>query len=208
MSAIEKFRKHGIRFQINTTVTDRNIEQVPKIAQLTQELGAYCFNPFILVPTGRGAAILDEILEHEKYERLLCNLVDIKKQSAIDVRVTCDPQFGRIMAQTNSSEIPSAKKKYKGCLAGSEFAFISYRGDIQTCGCLNVSAGNLVDNGFDFENIWKNSEMLKKIKNFSIYKGKCGKCEYIDSCGGCRARAYAMTGDYLSSDPICNYQPI
>lgn len=208
LAAIEKSRMNEIRFQINTAVTRRNIEHVPKIAQLTQELGAYCFNPFILVPTGRGATILDEILEPEKYERLLYNLVDIKKQSAIDVRVTCGPQFGRIMAQTNSSEMSSAKKKYKGCLAGSEFAFISYRGDVQTCGFLNVSSGNLVDNGFDFEKIWENSEMLKKIRNFSIYKGKCVKCEYIDSCGGCRARAYAMTGDYLTSDPICNYQPI
>jgi radical SAM protein with 4Fe4S-binding SPASM domain len=181
---------------------------VPKIAHLAQELGAYCFNPFILVPTDRGAAILDEILKPERYESLLYNLADIKKQSAVDVRVTCGPQFGRIMAQTNSSEIPSAKKKYKGCLAGGDFAFISYRGDVQTCGFLNISAGNLIDNGYNFADIWENSTLFKNVRNLSLYQGRCGKCEYIDSCGGCRARAYAMTGDYLASDPICNYQPI
>jgi radical SAM protein with 4Fe4S-binding SPASM domain len=174
---------------------------------LAQKLGAYCFNPFILVPTGRGAAISDETLEPERYEKLLYVLAEIKKQSSIDVRVTCGPQFGRITAQTNP-KASSLKGKRKGCMAGGEFAFISYRGDVQTCGFLNVPAGNLVDNGYDFENIWENSEMLKKIRDFSVYKGKCGNCEYIENCGGCRARAYAMTGDYLASDPICNYQPI
>ena len=207
LAAIKKTRINNIRFQINTTITHRNLENVPKIAQLAQKLGGYCFNPFILVPPGRGATLSDEILEPRIYERFLYDLAEIKKQSPIEVRVTCGPQFSRIMAQKNPKAF-SIKNRQKGCMAGSEFAFISYRGDIQTCGFLNVSAGNLVDNGFDFENIWKKSEMLKKIKNFSIYKGKCGKCEYIDSCGGCRARAYAMTGDYLSSDPICNYQPI
>ena len=208
LSAIEKCSKHGIRFQINTAITRRNVEHVPKIARLVQGFGAYCFNPFILVPTGRGSAILDETLEPQRYEKLLYDLAELKKQSPIDVRVTCGPQFSRIMAQTNSSEASSAKRKHKGCMAGGEFAFISYRGDVQTCGFLNIPAGNLIDRGYDFEEIWENSEILKKIRDFSNYKGKCGKCEYIENCGGCRARAYAITGDYLASDPICNYQPV
>jgi len=206
LAAIEKCREHGIRFQINTTVTSRNIEHVHKIAQLAQEFGAYCFNPFILVPTGRGAAISDEILDPTKYEKLLRDFAEIKKEIPMDVRVTCGPQFSRIMAQTDSKAF-LGKRKSKGCMAGGEFAFISYRGDVQTCGFLNISAGNLIDNGYDFADIWENSTLLNNIRDLSLYQGKCGQCEYVESCNGCRARAYAMTGDYLASDPICNYQP-
>ncbi|MDD5134107.1 MAG: radical SAM protein [Phycisphaerae bacterium] len=208
LSAIEKCREHGIRFQVNMAVTRRNVEHVPKITQLAQELGAYCFNPFILVPAGRGTAISDETLEPERYENLLYALAEIKKQNSIDVRVNCGPQFSRILSQTNAFKASFAKKNRKGCMAGGKFAFINYRGDVQTCGFLNISAGNLVDNGYDFEEIWGNSEILNKIRDLSNYKGKCGSCEYIESCRGCRARAYAMTGDYLAGDPICGYQPV
>ena len=206
LAAIKKSREHGIRFQINTTVTNRNIGHVPKIARLAQELGAYCFNPFILVPTGRGASISDEILDPKKYEKLLRNLAKMKKESPIDVRVTCGPQFSRIITQADSKAF-LGKRKLQGCMAGGEFAFISYHGDVQTCGFLDISAGNLIDNGYNFENIWENSALLNNIRDLSLYQGKCGQCKFIESCGGCRARAYAMTGDYLANDPICNYQP-
>jgi radical SAM protein with 4Fe4S-binding SPASM domain len=206
LAAIEKSHRHGIRFQINTTVTKTNVADIPNIARLARKLGAYCFNPFILVPTGRGASISNELLNPERYERLLKYLVEMKKDSPTDVRVTCGPQFSRIMAQTDTKAL-LGKRNPKGCMAGGEFAFISYRGDVQTCGFLNISAGSLVDNGYDFADIWENSTLLKNIRDWSLYHGKCSQCEFLESCGGCRARAYAMTGDYLASDPICDYQP-
>jgi len=206
LAAIEKSRRNNIRFQINTTITRRNIEHIPKIAQLTKELGAYCFNPFILVPTGRGSAISDEILKPDRYERLLIELIDLKSKNSIDVRITCGPQVSRIIAQKNP-KAPTIKNRRKGCMASGEFAFISYRGDVQTCRFLDISVGNLIDNGYNFADIWENSTLLNNIRDLLLYQGKCSQCEYVESCGGCRARAYAMTGDYLASDPICDYQP-
>jgi radical SAM protein with 4Fe4S-binding SPASM domain len=206
LAAIEKAKKINIRFQINTTITNRNVEHVPKIAQLAQKLGAYCFNPFILVPTGRCAEISDEILESGRYEKLLYDLAEIKKQGFMEVRVTCGPQFSRIMAQKNP-KVFSTKKKRKGCMAGSEFAFISYRGNVQTCGFLDLPAGNLIDSDYNFANIWENSTLLNKIRDLTLYQGKCSQYEFIKYCGGCRARAYKVTGNYFNSDPICNYQP-
>lgn len=210
VKAANSAHRAGIRFQINTTITKSNLREVPAIARLAQELGAYCFNPFILVPTGRGRKIASEVLELAEYEKLLHDLLTLKEKSTIELRITCGPQFARVCRQAKSA---SAKRpqtivnSVSGCMGGRGFGFISYRGDVQTCGFLDKSAGNLVENGFDFGKIWVESQFLKEIRNLSFYKGNCRICEYVSVCGGCRARAYAMAGDYLAADPVCNYQP-
>ena len=204
VKAAKTARKAGIRFQINTTITKSNVTEVAMIAELSEKLGAYCFNPFILVPTGRGRKIADEIFEPQEYERLLRELLKMKLESKIEVRVTCGPQFARICKQENLKE---SAGRANGCMGGRGFGFISYCGDVQTCGFLDISAGNLIENDFDFGRIWLESEFLNEIRNLSAYKGKCRICEYVGLCGGCRARAYAMSGDYLAVDPVCNYQP-
>ena len=76
---------------------------------------------------------------------------------------------------------------------------------MQTCGFLDISAGNLVDAGYDFAKVWDQSAFLTEIRDLPSYKGKCGGCAYVRVCGGCRARAWAMSGDYLAEDPICWY---
>jgi len=203
VKAAKAARDVGVRFQINTTITKSNVAEVPMIAELAEKLGAYCFNPFVLVPTGRGGQIVDEILEPAEYEKLLNEMLQLKLKSAIEVRVTCGPQFARIYQQ---AKIEGQIGSVNGCMGGRGFGFISCRGDVQTCGFLDISAGNLIENGFDFGKIWLESDFLKEIRNLSGYKGRCGGCEYVGVCGGCRARAYAMSGDYLATDPICNYK--
>lgn len=202
--AAETTRKAGLRFQINTTITRTNLSEVPAIAQLANQLGAYCFNPFILVPTGRGDEIREEILEPSQYATLLADLLTLRSDSPIELRVTCGPQYARLYRETESQE---PRVHISGCMGGRGFGFISHRGDIQTCGFLDISAGNLVENGYDFAAIWDNSPFLQEIRDVASYKGKCGSCAYAKVCGGCRARAYTMTGDYLAEDPVCWYEP-
>jgi len=196
-------RKKRIRFQINTTISKINIGEVIGIANLSKRLGAYCFNPFILVPTGRGKQMQDAILDAVEYEALLGELLRIKLKSEIKVRVTCGPQFARVCRQAEARELT---KEVAGCMGGRGFGFISYRGDVQICGFLDISAGNLIENGFKFGKIWRESKLLKEIRNLSGYTGKCRGCDFVGVCGGCRARAYATSGDYLASDPVCDYK--
>ena len=203
VGAAEAARREGMRFQINTTITKGNVSEVPMIAELCEKLGAYCFNPFILVPTGRGKEIEDAVLDPADYEALLNELLRIKLKSKIEVRVTCGPQFVRLYRQKAAESLTA---NVNGCMAGRGFGFISCRGDVQTCGFLDISAGNIIENDFDFGKIWLRSKFLNEIRNLSAYKGRCGVCEYVGICGGCRARAYTVTGDYLGADPICNYQ--
>ena len=95
----------------------------------------------------------------------------------------------------------------KGCLGGQSFAFISHTGGIQICGFLDVSAGDLREQDYDFKKIWDTSPLFQDMRSVDKYKGKCGNCEYIRVCGGCRARAYALTGDYMDEEPYCIYIP-
>ncbi len=94
----------------------------------------------------------------------------------------------------------------RGCLAGTGFAFISHRGDVQGCGYFNLSAGNVREQSFG--QIWNTSPLFNSLRDLDNYKGKCGICEYRKICGGCRARAYEETGDYLEGEPYCVYEPV
>jgi radical SAM protein with 4Fe4S-binding SPASM domain len=93
-------------------------------------------------------------------------------------------------------------------MGGREFGFISRRGDVQTCGFLQISAGNLLEQDYDFASIWERAPLLEDIRDLKHYTGRCRQCRYGSLCGGCRARAYAACGDYLGDDPVCNVGPL
>lgn len=93
----------------------------------------------------------------------------------------------------------------KGCLAGTGICFISNRGDVYPCGYLPITAGNV--RATPFEIIWRNSKLFANLRDPGLLTGKCGLCEYKYICEGCRARAYAVTGDYLSEEPFCSFEP-
>jgi radical SAM protein with 4Fe4S-binding SPASM domain len=196
-------KRAGVPFQINTTVSKINCDEVLGIADLARNLGAYCFNACILVPTRSTAQIEDAMLDPVEYEALLGELLRIKLKGEIELTLTCAPQFSRICQQAKERHL---LEDVHGCMGAREFGFISCKGDVQTCGYLDVAAGNLVENDFDFGTIWSQSQFLERIRERSEYTGGCGDCEYVGVCGGCRARALAICGDYLAGDPICSYK--
>ena len=93
----------------------------------------------------------------------------------------------------------------RGCLAGDGYCFISYRGDVTPCGYFPVAAGNIRDKAF--REIYVESSLFRSLRHLEGFGGKCGVCEFLRVCGGCRARAYSLTGDYLAEEPYCVYQP-
>ena len=95
----------------------------------------------------------------------------------------------------------------KGCLGGQGFAFVSHVGIVQICGFLDVECGDVRQADFNFAHIWETSPVFWEMRDTDGYHGKCGICEYRNVCGGCRARAYNITGDYLDSEPFCAYIP-
>jgi radical SAM protein with 4Fe4S-binding SPASM domain len=108
-------------------------------------------------------------------------------------------------AQTGPGHPQGMNAMTKGCLAGTGVCFISHQGEVYPCGYLPVLAGDL--NEQSFAEIWENAPVFKQLRNTDNLKGKCGYCEFRNLCMGCRARAFAASGDYLDEEPFCVYQP-
>jgi heme b synthase len=212
LAGIEHLKAAGLSFQINTTITRRNLEEVPAIAELAIGLGAAGLHIFLLVPTGRGREIEGDEIEPAEYEQVLNWFYDKHKQVEINLKATCAPHYFRIMRQRAKQEgikitpqTHGLEAMTKGCLGGSGFCFISYRGEVYPCGYLPALAGDVRQQAF--KDVWFNSLVFQQLRQPDLLKGKCGRCEYRRVCGGCRARAYAATGDYLEEEPYCIYQP-
>ncbi len=212
LTGIEHLKSAGMSFQINTTITKRNIKEIPAIADLAISLGAAGLHIFLLVPTGRGKEIEGDEIAPAEYERVLHWFYDKHKELDINLKATCAPHYFRIMRERAKEEgikitpqTHGLEAMTKGCLGGSGFCFISYKGDVNPCGYLPALAGNVRQQ--PFKDIWFDSKVFNDLRDPDLLKGKCGKCEYRKVCAGCRARAYAATGDYLDEEPYCIYQP-
>ena len=212
LQGIQCLKKVGLEFQINTTVTLKNMKEIPAILELAFNLGAVAHHIFLLVPTGRGQALAEETLPAEKYEEVLHWFYEQREKYPLQLKATCAPHYYRILRQRAAAEGKKISFPQKGletmtrgCLGGIGFCFIAYNGEIQPCGYLEVPCGNLRHQSL--ADIWKESPVFKKLRDFSAYQGRCGRCEFIKVCGGCRARAYARDGNYLGEEPLCTYHP-
>ncbi len=214
LNAIDLFNKHGIDFLVNSSFTKRNKTEAPKLYELVKSLGATAWYLFMIVPTGRGEDIMSELIPEEEYEDILNWHYDMEaEETDLLVRPTCAPQYYRIVLQRAKEESSNFKRRSlkfstggsKGCLAGQLICLIDVDSNVLPCSYFPLSGGNLKEQSF--KDIWENSKLLKDMRDFKSYKDNCGKCEYINVCGGCRARAYAVSGDYMAQEPFCHYQP-
>jgi len=212
MQGIEILKQAGLPFQINTTIIAANRLELPAIYELAQKLGAAAHHVFVLVPTGRGEEIRDQLLSAADYEETLRWLLARQKEGLLHLKPTCAPQFYRLWRQeaaARGEKISAAthgmEAMTKGCLGGQGFAFVSYRGQVQPCGYLELPAGDLREQ--PFSRIWAESPLFAALRDLEGYHGKCSRCEYRKVCGGCRARAYALTQDVLGDEPLCLYEP-
>jgi radical SAM protein len=214
----------GIPLQIGTTVSRRNVLDLPRIAERVSELGATVWSVFFLVPTGRAQAA--DMISPEEHEQIFNWLFDLSKEAPFHVRTTAAQHYRRVVIQRSSanrvggSASPAATWHLtgagysfrmgegpvgRGVNDGNGFCFISHIGDVYPSGFLQISAGNVRTQSL--VELYRSSPLFRSLRDPSLLKGKCGRCEFRAVCGGSRARAYYLTGDYLESDPSCVYQP-
>ncbi len=216
INAIKALRENDVLVQVNTTLTQQNYNQIDDIMSLSEQIGVENFHLFFLVPTGRGAKIAD--ISPAMYEDMIKNTFAKTAKHKLNVRPSCAPQFMRIAKDMGLD----MRQWIRGCIAGMYYCRIYPNGDITPCPYLPVKLGNIREN--TFKEIWFNSPIFEALRNPNSLKGKCGACDYKTLCGGCRARAYGLSsdfidycgdlheptelkGDYLTEDPWCVYQP-
>ena len=93
----------------------------------------------------------------------------------------------------------------KGVNEAKGFVFISHIGDVFPSGFLPLKGGNVKKESL--VDIYRQSDLFRRLRDTANLKGKCGVCEFRELCGGSRSRAWSTTGDAFASDPICTYIP-
>jgi radical SAM protein with 4Fe4S-binding SPASM domain len=115
-----------------------------------------------------------------------------------------DPAQGR-PSWSGSSPIRTYSGGAGGCPAGTHYMGIRPNGDVTPCPYLPVFAGTLRNSSLG--DLWTSSALFTDIRRRTSLGGRCGACEMNGHCGGCRARAYGMTGDLMAEDPLCTHTP-
>ena len=216
--------------QINSTFSAYNQDHFEAMADLVRQLGVVFWEVFCLVPMGRGSRVTQ--MTGAQFESLFVKLADFADGVDFIVKITEAPHYRRylmqrhgsnagtpkqpVMKMPSSSQLPGHMTRDfgpggsiglapKGVNAGKGHLFVNYRGDIYPSGFLPISCGNVREESLP--QVYRSHQVFRELRTTSLLKGKCGECEFQEICGGSRARAYAMTGDYLAEEPFCAYHP-
>lgn len=223
----------GLPFIVQTTAGSHNIGELDAIADFAHDrLAAKVWNLYFLVPTGRGQFVSD--ITPAQYDEVLASLYRIQRKydGRMLVNAKCAPHYIKTVlehagAETGAADGESARAPFDaalgrpswsgsspirtysggagGCPAGTHYMGIRPNGDVTPCPYLPVFAGTL--RSASLANLWTSSALFANIRRRTSLGGRCGECEMNAHCGGCRARAYGMTGDLMAEDPLCTHTP-
>ena len=224
IKAIQYLHELEIPIQINTVISRYNLDVLEEMAKLVEKLDCVLWSVFFLVPTGRGKET--DMISPVEHEKVFQWLYQLSKRISFDIKTTAAQHYRRVVIQQKMREnkdsnqaihyqdalmkgktgqIDGLGRAPKGVNDGNGFVFISHIGDVYPSGLLPIKAGNVRTT--PLADIYRNSPIFQDLRNPDKYKGKCGVCEFRHVCGGSRSRAYAMTGDYMESEPFCVYIP-
>ena len=202
LAAVERLRSSRLDFIVQTTLTAGNRSEVVRIAEWAEAAGAVSFNVYFLVQTGRGERMKGlSPAENDEVLREMLEL-DVRFRGRMMVRAKCQPQ---IMRHAHEAGVESSLLDYATrCPCGVHYCRITPEGKVTPCPYMPAVAGDLGE--ATFREVWETSTVFRLLRAGEL-GGKCGRCEYREVCGGCRARAYARDGDFLDADLSCSYEP-
>jgi radical SAM protein len=234
MSILDWCREFGLETQIHTTVTSRSVDDLSEIADMIVPWGIKLWALFCLIAVGRAARpeIRRLNIKPHRFEEIFHWLYDLRQSVPYDLTPREGYHYRRVLLQRRAQELgvpvehlleevkknsskpsdlapsPTTPKIVRAPLGvndGKGVVFVSYKGDVQPSGFLPLVGGNI--RGESLAGIYRHSPLFNLVRDYSQLKGKCGACEFKNICGGSRARAYAVTGDPMRSDPYCVYRP-
>jgi radical SAM protein with 4Fe4S-binding SPASM domain len=198
VNGIRNSIREGVYTAVNFTISRLNQKDLPEVITLSRELGARKLTMERFAPLGRGKGIMDMSLDPKEFKyslEILSNAKGIQTNSTDPLAV-----FTKEGLAQSYSKDDLRKRVCGGCTAGIAAITISYDGEVYPCPKLEVSCGNVRNSRL--LDIWLNSRAIKDLR-FRRLKGRCGHCDWKNLCGGCRAVAGAVSGDYLETDPAC-----
>ena len=222
---LEHAREADLPTQINTSVTRYNREDLPAMAEYLSRAGIVLWSLFFLVPTGRGRP--EDGVSAQEYEEILNDLYDLSRVVPFGIKTTEAPHYRRVVLERQQGirrdgrtgngqwgtgqpqqfgfQTDTIGRAPKGVNDGNGFVFVDHLGNITPSGFLPVTTGNVRTD--DLVKVYRQHPVFCDLRDPDRLRGKCGRCEYRALCGGSRARAYALTGDYLGEEPSCLYEP-
>jgi radical SAM protein len=208
LDAVRWCHEADLPVQINTTVSRYNVADLDNMIDLLTSLRLVLWSVFFLVPTGR--AQLGQMLSAEEHELVFAKLYATSKRVKFHIKTTEGQHYRRYVLQQKAQGQSRTEEELiehapKGVNDGKGFMFVSHTGEVYPSGFLPLSAGNVL-----WEppaDIYQNSPLFRALRDSSQLKGKCGKCEFNNVCGGSRARAYAVSQDAFAEEPCCAYLP-
>jgi radical SAM protein len=211
LDAIEWSHEAKLPVQVGTTVTRHNIHDLDNLVELLSSVKVVLWSVFFLVPTGRGQT--SDLLSPEEHEAVFAKLYAASKRVRFHIKTTEGQHYRRYVLQQRAQAAPSSAliadliaRAPSGVNDGKGFVFISHTGEVYPSGFLPISAGNIRRD--PLADIYRTCPLFLSLRDVSQLKGKCGRCEFQDVCGGSRARAFALTGDPLAEEPCCSYIPV
>jgi len=211
LDAIEWSHEAKLPVQVGTTVTRHNIHDLDNLVELLSSVKVVLWSVFFLVPTGRGQT--SDLLSPEEHEAVFAKLYAASKRVRFHIKTTEGQHYRRYVLQQRAQAAPSSAliadliaRAPSGVNDGKGFVFISHTGEVYPSGFLPISAGNIRRD--PLADIYRTCPLFLSLRDISQLKGKCGRCEFQDVCGGSRARAFALTGDPLAEEPCCSYIPV
>ncbi|MGA2058970.1 MAG: TIGR04053 family radical SAM/SPASM domain-containing protein [Thermoguttaceae bacterium] len=214
LEMLKNARELNLAVQINTTITRRNVHQVETIAELLAGQSIAMWSVFFLIPVGRG--VEEERISAPEYELVFEKLWHHARHQPYAVKTTEAPHYRRFvleqggdpLAGPRGSEDGAGRRGHRAPLGvgdGKGVMFISHKGEIFPAGFLPLCCGRFPKDSV--VDVYQNHPTFRALRDPDRFKGRCGACEYRHVCGGSRARAYAVTGDFLAAEPDCIYVP-
>jgi radical SAM protein len=214
LEMLQNARELNMAVQINTTICRRNVHQVDAIAELLAAEGIAMWAVFFLVPVGRG--VEQQRIAPQEYEQVFEKLWRHAQHQPYAVKTTEAPHYRRFVLQhggdplagpqgTNDGTARRGHRAPLGVGDGKGVMFVSHIGEIYPAGFLPLGCGRFPRDSV--VEVYQNHPTFLALRDPDRFKGRCGACEYRQVCGGSRARAYAVTGDFLAAEPDCIYVP-
>lgn len=202
LEAIGWCEEASLPVQINTTLTRRNLDDLDAVIELLIDKKIAFWNVFFLVPSARVQ--VGELLTADQHEAVFAKLYETSKRVNFVIKTTEGQHYARFVAQQRTKG-GAQKSTAKNLYDAKGLVFVSHTGEVYPSGFLPIPAGNVLWE--PLSEIYQYSPVFRSLRDSSQLKGKCGRCDFKDVCGGSRARAYAMTNDPLAEEPRCAYVP-